>query len=95
MIEYIKLRMMVSKLNSLSQNTPWLNYINNLKNQSQQLSKTQAGFQVAALNIITYIGIERNVISYDFVNKLWEITVKKIISKKEDKRINIFTFYRI
>ena len=32
--------------------------------------------------IITYIGIERNVISYDFVNKLWEVTVKKIISKR-------------
>ena len=27
-------------------------------------------------NIITYIGIERNTITYDFVNKIWLITVK-------------------
>ena len=37
---------------------------------------TQYAINYDPKNIITYIGIERNVISYDFVNKMWKITVK-------------------
>ena len=36
---------------------------------------TQYAIKYDPENIITYIGIERNVITYDFVKKIWEITV--------------------
>ena len=37
---------------------------------------TQYAIKYDPENIITYMGIERNVITYDFVKKMWEITVK-------------------
>ena len=36
---------------------------------------TQYAIKYDPENIITYMGIERNVITYDFVKKMWQITV--------------------
>ena len=36
---------------------------------------TQYAIKYDPENIITYVGIERNVITYDFVKKIWQITV--------------------
>ena len=56
---------------------------------------TQYAIKYDPKNIITYIGIERNIISYDFVNKFWEITVKLYESLTVVSTINQLTFYRI
>ena len=39
---------------------------------------TQYAINYDPKNVISYVGIERNVITYDFVSKTWEITVTKI-----------------
>ena len=55
---------------------------------------TQYAIKYDPKNIISYIGIERNVIAYDFVNKMWEITVRKTIIREEQLSHHlIITFY--
>ena len=44
MIDYINLKMMAAKLNSVSGNSSWLNFINGLKKEPKARSSSKAGF---------------------------------------------------
>ena len=44
MIDYINLKMMAAKLNSVSGNSSWLNFINGLKKKPKDRSSNKAGF---------------------------------------------------